>query len=483
MLSKKKITAFYILSLLFVAANGLIVYLTESYLFSAIPLVFLFLLFSLFALDKMLILSFALVPLSVPLKEFLPGLDFDMALPTEPLLFLILLIFILKQIRDRDFDKNILKHPVSKVLYFYLGWIAITTITSSMPLVSLKYLMVKLWFIIPFYFLLTQVFKNKPNIYKSFWFYIVPFIIVIIYTLVRHAPHYFDQKSSNFVMTPFFNDHTSYGALLAMYIPIIAGMVLDKTGRKITRIISLGVLGLFVVAIVFSYTRASWVGLIAAMGLFVLLKLKVKIRTLFIGAGIVGTLFILYQGQIMMNLEQNKQDSSTNLQEHVKSISNVATDASNLERINRWNCAIRMFQEKPLFGFGPGTYQFKYAPYQFSYEKTIISTNAGDMGNAHSEYLGPLSESGIFGMLSMLAIVIVFYLTSIRLYYKLKDPKTKTLIVSIICGMTTYFIHGLMNNFLDTDKASAPFWAFFAIVVAIDVYHQEKSPEKAGELL
>ena len=344
-----------------------------------------------------------------------------------------------------------------------------------MPLVSLKAFMVKLWFIIPFYFLLTQVFKEKANMYRSFWFYMIPFIVVILYTLINHAPSYFDQKSSNFVMRPFFNDHTIYGALLAMYIPILVGLVFDKTNKPLLRILFLGVLSLFVVAIVFSYTRASWVGLIAAAGLFVLLKLRINVKILFIGVIVVGGLFIAYQSHIMMNLERNKQDSSTNFKEHVKSISNVATDASNLERINRWNCAIRMFQDKPVFGWGPGTYQFKYAPFQFSYEKTIISTNAGDLGNAHSEYLGPLAESGLFGLLSMLAIVVVFYLIAIRLYYNTRDYKTRILIISIICGMTTYFVHGLMNNFLDTDKASAPFWAFFAIIVALDVYHNEKT--------
>ncbi|NLA24224.1 MAG: O-antigen ligase family protein [Bacteroidales bacterium] len=419
-------------------------------------------------------MSFALVPLSVPLKEFLPDLSFNMALPTEPLLFTILLIFILKQLREQNFDKKVLKHPISISIFVYLAWIIITTITSTMPLVSLKALLVQFWFIIPFYFLLSQVFRCKNNIYKSFWFYIIPFIIVILYTLARHAPHYFDQKSANYVMSPFFNDHTSYGALLAMYIPIILGMFVDKSRSLLNRGVILSVLIFFIVAIILSYTRASWVGLIAAFGLFILLKLKVKIRTLFIGVALIGGIFLIYQQQIMMSLERNRQDSSTNFTEHVKSISNVATDASNLERINRWNCAVRMFKDRPIFGFGPGTYQFKYAPYQFSYEKTIISTNAGDGGNAHSEYLGPLSESGLLGMLSFITIAVVFFIVSIRLYYETEDKRTKTLIMSIIAGMTTYFVHGVMNNFLDTDKAAAPFWAFIAIIVAIDIYHKKE---------
>ena len=101
-------------------------------------------------------------------------------------------------------------------------------------------------------------------------------------------------------------------------------------------------------------------------------------------------LFLAFQNQIIDALEKNNQDASGDLVENVQSITNISTDASNLERINRWQSAFRLFNERPVFGWGPGTYQFVYAPYQMSKEKTIISTNAGDGGNAHSEYFGPL---------------------------------------------------------------------------------------------
>jgi len=58
---------------------------------------------------------------------------------------------------------------------------------------------------------------------------------------------------------------------------------------------------------------------------------------------------------------------------------------------------IQDVQRTPVFGFGPGTYQFEYGPYQHSTEKTLISTNFGDRGNAHSEYIGPLAEEGLPG--------------------------------------------------------------------------------------
>jgi len=172
-------------------------------------------------------------------------------------------------------------------------------------------------------------------------------------------------------------------------------------------------------------------------------------------------------------LEQNRQGSTNNLSKHAQSITNITTDDSNMERINRWKCAMRMFKEKPAFGWGPGTYMFEYAPFQFSYDRTSISTNAGNRGNAHSEYIGPLAESGVLGMLTFLLIVIFVVYYGIKVYRNTADDTLKKIAISVLIGLITYFFHGTLNNFLDTDKASVPFWGFIGIIVAIDVYNRQ----------
>src|SRR5690625_5696182 len=63
------------------------------------------------------------------------------------------------------------------------------------------------------------------------------------------------------------------------------------------------------------------------------------------------------QDIIFNYLESNESESRGDYVEHLESISNVSTDASNLERINRWNSAVAMWQERPFVGWGPGTYQ------------------------------------------------------------------------------------------------------------------------------
>jgi O-antigen ligase len=176
-------------------------------------------------------------------------------------------------------------------------------------------------------------------------------------------------------------------------------------------------------------------------------------------------------------MEKNRQASSVTLSEHVQSISNITTDESNLERINRWNCALRMFGERPFFGWGPGTYMFKYAPYQLSSEKTGISTDFGDRGNAHSEYIGPLAESGFLGSLSFVLVALMSLMTGFRVYSRTRDRRLKQITLGLLLGFVTYLVHGALNNFLDTDKASALFWGITAAFVSLDIYLVELNPQ------
>ncbi len=50
-----------------------------------------------------------------------------------------------------------------------------------------------------------------------------------------------------------------------------------------------------------------------------------------------------------------------------------------------------------------------------------------------------------------------------------------------LVGLLTYYIHGLLNNFLDTDKAAVPFWGFTAIIVAMDIFHGSKRQQGSEE--
>jgi len=476
-LDKIKIKWVYGICAIFIVLNCIFI-VNEFYWFSLLPVLILFTLLFIFSLDIILLLIVFFTPLSISLSDF--DLNLGINLPTEPLLAATLLLFIIRLIYNRRFDGKITRHPVSIAIIIYLSWYLMTTITSTLPVVSLKHFAAQLWFIIPFYFLATQLFKERKNIRRFVWMYLFSFIIVIFYTTYNHSQYGFDEITSHWVMTPFFNDHTSYGALLAMFLPFTLGFSFDKKLSKTQRVLSFVVFLVFVIAIVLSHSRAAWVSLVVALIIFLILKMKINYKIVIITVVVLTGIYALYRFEIFMKLQKNRQDSSKDYVEHIQSISNISTDASNLERINRWSCALRMFKEKPVFGWGPGTYQFKYAPFQLSQEKTIISTNAGDRGNAHSEYIGPMAEMGVFGLLSVLAIIVLITYTAVKVYKRSDSSEVKFIVLMSIISLYTYFVHGFLNNFLDTDKAAVPYWGLMALIVTLDVYYLNKP--KVAEL-
>lgn len=402
-----------------------------------------------------------------------------LSLPTEPIIFGIMIIFILKQLHKNTMNIEVMKHPITIAIIINLIWIFVTSVTSQIPIVSFKFLISRLWFVIAFYLIGTQLFKEYSNIKKFYWLYIIPLTLIIFYTLYNHYLLGFEEEPANYVMSPFYNDHTIYGAMLAMFLPALIFFMLNKTYSASIKFGAFLFLVIFIIALVFSYTRAAWLSLVAAFIVYLLLLLKIKFRTILFAFIAISAFLFTFRTELVMKLEKNRQDASQDFDKHIESISNISTDASNLERLNRWNAAFRMFEERPVFGWGPGTYSFEYAPFQHSQERTIISTNMGDRGNAHSEYIGPLCESGVLGALTFLAIVIATLFTGFRLYYTIKDNETKKLVLVTLLGFITYIVHGALNNFLDSDKASVPFWGFIAMLVAIDVYHKNKGEEIA----
>ena len=469
-----RLTAFYAISLSFILLNIWVIVKKDSFMAMLLPVVLAILLLAIFAADRILWLVVLLTPLSIPLSMLMPWLTFDMFIPTEPLLVGVLLLFFLKIVSERRIHPALMRHRVTITILIYLFWILVTSLTSTMPVVSLKFLMVKIWFIVGFYILGVQLFENKSNIPKFVWLYTISLLVVIAYTISRHMGYGLtDQQAAHFVMNPFYKDHTSYGAALAMFIPFLAVFSFNRFSQPFAKWTARGVLAVLIIAFILSYTRAAWLSLSVAIFVWVMIRLQIRFRTLVITTLSILALVLVFQRQILAYLERNDEESSSDLIEHFSSISNITSDASNLERINRWLCAIRMFRDRPVFGFGPGTYMFKYAPYQLTRDRTIISTNAGDAGNAHSEYLGPLAESGLFGMISMLLLVITVMYTAFKTYKRLKDPQHKAWLVGAIIGLITYYGHGLMNNFLDTDKASVPFWGFTAMIVALDLFSRE----------
>jgi putative inorganic carbon (hco3(-)) transporter len=447
--------------------------INEIYLVLSVPLI-LFILYSIFYQPTWAFFIIAFfVPLSVNTDEFFAS-PVALFIPTEPILITLMVIYFMVHLVQPVFEMRIFSHPIFLAYCVYLCWMFISALVSMDPMVSFKYLIAHCWLFFPVFIFSAQIFRDPKNVRVFFALLIGSMSVVAFYTLIIHAGYNFEEKPAHWVMSPFFKDHTSYGAILALLFPMIIGLMVSKKNDDFMHSLLYGVILLFLVALVFSYTRAAWLSLVGAFVIWLIIYFRIRFSTLLIVAFGGAFFFVVSYDNIIRSLEKNETDSSGDFGEHLTSVSNISTDASNLERLNRWDCAMTMYGKKPLTGWGPGTYQFFYAPFQRAENLTIISTYNADGGNAHSEYLGPLAETGFPGLILFAVVVIVMFYRGFRNYHYIEDKYLRRLYISALLGLSTYFMHGFLNNYLDTDKAAVPVWGIAGLIAAVDLYHSGK---------
>ena len=427
----------------------------EWYAVAAVPFAAAVVLWALYHVESLVLAVVAITPLSVTLKE--SDFNVGLSLPGEVLLAGLTVFALVRFLHQGRLPWPILKQPLTWIILIQLAWMGVSVLFSEMPLVSFKAVLSRVWFLVPMYFMLGTAFEKPWARQLVFPLYTFSLAVAALWTLYVHSQYGFSKETSTWVMYPFYKEHTVYGMALAFVYPWSIWAAV-RPQSLVMRFIHVGLWSLLTVALVFSYTRAAWLSLVAAGAVYLVFAWRISARQI---AGIVllvlGGLWAT-QDQWMRIFTKNDTVSSDNFSEHIQSASNISTDASNLERLNRWASALRMWQDRPHTGWGLGTYQFQYAPFQHSSQLTIISTNGGDLGNAHSEYIGPLAELGWPGLLWVVLLIAVMYRTGARAYVRMPEGSDRTLVLLAMLGLTTYWVHGVLNNFLDMDKGAVLVW-------------------------
>ena len=391
------------------------------------------------------------------------GNGLELSIPSEPIMIALSSFFVLILLFEKALPSQLIHNPITLLLLLNLIVLFTSACFSELPIISFKYFLARLWFVISGYFIALYVFnKSKENIIAYFAILTLSMSLIVSWITINHFIIGIDKFTSYYISAPFFKEHTIYGGVLGFFVPVSIYLAYNSKNKIHTIWWTYTSLLIFT-AVLTSYTRAAWLGVLGSGFLFIVHFLKIKLRYVIVSGVIALGLVFTFQDLILMQLKKNSTTSSSSLNEHFTSISNTKSDPSNAERVNRWHCAVEMFKERPILGWGIGTYTYVYAPFQQSQYRTIISTNRGDVGNVHSEYLGPLSEMGLIGFLSVLSFYLMVVYISLRTFYKNNLPNSlKWLNIALLCGLYTYWIHGFMNNYLDIDKASFTFWFFIA---------------------
>ena len=389
----------------------------------------------------------------------------------------------LKIFFSNGINKKILYHPITLILIIEVIWMLITALLSDSMGVALKRVAVRTCYLSVYYFLFLEAFKKRENIKKVYWIYLAGFAIPLLYTLYIHAQWDFTSQGAILACRPFYNDHTIYGAVIALLIPFIMYTLYKKYTFPLAQLLLSVLLILFGTALFFSYSRAAWISLLVAFIFYILIRLKISLGVMLVILFLIAAVAYQQQSAIYEILIRSNAISNKNeVSQHLQSVTNISSDLSNAERINRWKCAWRMFEDKPVTGFGPGTYQFYYGQYQVRTDMTRISTFEGNRGHAHSEYLNYLSETGLPGLTFFLVLIFISIKTGLKLIYQSTDEDDKYTVTFILSGLITFYVHELFNGFIEIDKMAVLILCGLAAITSIDISSDYGKKKKNQDL-
>lgn len=391
--------------------------------------------------------------------------------PSEPLMVFLLMVEMLDLLIRPGSLGDLFPRRSWMVLPF-MGALLLGTAFSEIKVVSMKFTAVNLLYILIFFFTLSRLVTRAPKLFLQLLsLYSIGYSLIAVLALYRYSQYGWNNEVVKAIFQPFYKDHTIFGAtgalLSAFWLshPRNDGMILPLVWQRITGIFMAG-------AVLLSYSRAAMLSLLVFLLFRLLFALRIRLWQWYTVIGILLIFFLINSQSLLSSLDANRHDSGdkqADIVEHALSAGNVNTDVSNRERLNRWISGLAMFAERPVTGFGPGTYQFEYIPFQKPEYMTRLSVsdpyhipeNSG--GTAHSEYILALSEMGIPGILAWL--VLISGLTAMAFRNALRHPN-RGYAVAGFAALSTYFFHAFFNNFLNTDKFAFLFWGLIAWMCA-----------------
>jgi O-antigen ligase len=408
---------------------------------------------------------FAFLPLSTEIN-LTPSLGLDF--PDEAIMMLLTGVFVLKVIYTPSvFPKKIFYHPLISLLTIYIGWLIISCCYSTNLLLSIKFLLAKVWFIIPFVILPSIFLTNKKQFRLLALLLLIPMWFVVCQSIVRHSFYQFSFEGIKNIYSPFFRNHVNYSAMLVCLMPVLCATQrltqLPKHKRFLTVALVIGF-----AAIILSYSRGAWAALLIGV-LSGLAIRKNMIRTLLVCAVIallISATWLAYQNNYLrFRNEYQTTIFHKDIKDHLQATIQLK-DVSNAERFYRWAAAVNMISAKPLTGFGPNTFYSAYKSYTETPFKTWVSNNP-EHSTVHNYFLLVATEQGIPGLIIFCLLYFGMIVYSQHLYNNIADRFYK--IIAYIIGIILTMIGALifMSDLVETDKIGSLFWLCLGVLIVL----------------
>ena len=238
-----------------------------------------------------------------------------------------------------------------------------------------------------------------------------------------------------------FENPNAFGEVLVMLLPLAVALVIASRSRW-GKLAALCAAGTGVIALGMTYNRASWIGGVAAAGVFVFLWN----RKLIPGLLLLGICALPVLPDTIFN--------------RILTIFNLK-DTSTSSRFPLYAAALEMIKTRPIRGAGLGTDVVRLAIKDMN-----LYHGAAPFVHAHNLYLQIWLETGLIGLLSYLAAMISALKAAAKAC-KLRCPQEVRLItIGAAAAVAGILVDCLADYLWNYPRVMVVFWFLFAILLS-----------------
>jgi O-antigen ligase len=396
--------------------------------------------------------------------DLTPALGTD--LPDEPLMWLLSALLIIEALSHPErirWEAGRVGRLVATLLLLHLAWIGVSTVLSTHPVLSVKHLVAKGWYVTALCFGSWHFLRSMADVKRAVGVLTAAMSVATVYVLTRHIGLGLGFDTVNLSVEPFFRNHVNYGALLACLspVPVAAYLLFPKR-----RILLAPLIALWLAALFFSFSRGAWLAVAAGFITVTAIRYRILWQMAILGMVVMlSGLLYLAQGNRYLDFspEYERTIHHPEFGDHLEATYRMK-DISTMERFHRWIAAFRMSEGHLLHGYGPNSFYHEYRSHTVHAFRTYVSDNP-EKSTVHNYLLLLLVEQGLPGMLLFIALVLAMMHAVAGWYHRAPTREERIAAASVSAVIAAIVVLNMLSDLVESDKVGTLFFLCIGVLI------------------
>jgi len=256
------------------------------------------------------------------------------------------------------------------------------------------------------------------------------------------TPHF-----GGWIYGPYVN-HNHYAGLMEMLVPVPLVFAFSRFGHTRERWIAASAAAFMAATVFLSGSRGGMIAFAVQMTIFIVFVFRERKKR---------TVVVLLSGFVLLSIGIITWTGGREVRTRIATLAaEKHSDMSSDIRLQIDRDILRMWQRRPVLGWGQGTFADVYPRFRSFYTDSLVNA-------AHNDYLQVLAETGILGFGTMIWFLVSVLRPALRKSHKWASDLNGAVAVAAILGISGILVHSLVDFNMQIPANAALFFSLCTV--------------------